>query len=105
LSKTVLFCWEIGEALGHVSILRSLALLLKTRGITSVFALKDLTYAYQLLHAEGFTALQAPVSSIGISGPVDVCNYSEVLLRFGFLRADALSGQVLAWQSLFDQMS
>jgi hypothetical protein len=102
LSKTVLFCWEIGEALGHISILRSLALLLKARGITCVFALKDLTYSYHLLNSEGFITLQAPVSSIGMSGPVDVCNYSEVLLRFGFLRADALSGQVLAWQSLFD---
>ncbi len=103
MQKTALLVWEIGEALGHISSLRSIALGLKERGFRCVFALREISYAFSLLYAEGFEVFQAPLCGTQMSGPAPTAttaNYAEVLMRFGFFDSEALAGQLLAWQSI-----
>jgi UDP:flavonoid glycosyltransferase YjiC (YdhE family) len=101
LQKTALLCWEIGEALGHITNLRTIALALKSKGYRCVFALRDLTYAFEILYDEGFEIFQAPRSSASVTGMKSMASYAELLMLFGFLNSKVLSGQLLAWQSLF----
>jgi hypothetical protein len=102
LRKTALFCWEIGQGLGHITALKALGDLLTLRGYRCIFAVKDLTYAYELLHANGHLVLQAPLSCITVKGAQEAQSYADILLRFGFINANALTGQVIAWQTLIN---
>jgi UDP:flavonoid glycosyltransferase YjiC (YdhE family) len=105
LQKTALLCWEIGEALGHITSLRTVALALKSKGYRCVFALRDLTYAFEILHDEGFEIFQAPRASTSVTGLKSMASYAELLMLFGFLNSKVLSGQLLAWRSLFDAIN
>jgi hypothetical protein len=101
VQPTALFCWEIGEALGHIASLRHLALRFKARGYRCVFAVRELSYAYSLLHSEGFEVYQAPICGTFALGNQITANYAEVLMRFGFHKPETLASQVIAWYSIF----
>jgi hypothetical protein len=102
LNKTALLCWEIGESLGHITSLRTIAIALREKGYTCVFALRDLTYGFDLLHAEGFEFFQAPISSTVTTGFDSIGNYAEVLMLVGFLKPKILAAQLLGWRSIYD---
>jgi hypothetical protein len=102
VQPTALFCWEIGEALGHISSLRRLALQFKSHGYRCVFAIRELSYGYSLLHSEGFEIYQAPICGTYALGNQITANYAEVLMRFGFHKPETLASQVLAWHTIFN---
>ncbi len=97
----ILFCWELGQNLGHILGFLPVALELRARGHDVTFVLRDLSRTEQAIGQYGFTCLQCPVwipKQVGLPAPA---NYSEMLFRFGFLDPDGLTGQVKAWRSLF----
>jgi hypothetical protein len=105
LQKTALLCWEIGEALGHLTNLRTIALSLKGKGYRCVFAVRELTYAFEILHTDEFEIFQAPRASISVTGLASMASYAEILMLSGFVRPKILAGQLLAWRSLFRAIS
>lgn len=101
--KTVLFAWELGEGLGHVGPLRTVARELSAKGHRAVFAVRDVVGSKALLKNEGYPVLQAPIWPKSTPrGPFGVAGYADILAIHGFAHVDDLSRMVSAWQDLFD---
>lgn len=105
--KTVLFAWELGEGLGHVSPLLAIADALvaagPTRGreIRPVFALCEPVFGREAVAPRGWPVLPAPrmteLDDIRTRG----ASYADLLAIFGFGRKRELSLAVAAWDDLF----
>lgn len=96
----VLFAWELGAGYGHLSRLLPVALALRARGHEPVFAVRDLMGAEALLTPHGIAALQAPLWLGKLSNLPPAIHYAELLMRFGFLHPQALTGICRAWRHL-----
>lgn len=97
----IAFAWELGSSLGHVSLLLPFAKKLSQRGHDVILVLRELQNV-QNLPVGNLTVLQAPLwiyPPAGLSEPP--LNYSEILMRYGYLDAEGLGGLVSAWRSLF----
>ncbi len=101
--KTVLFAWELGEGLGHVGPLRSVARELSAVGHRAVFAVRDVVGSRALLNDEDCPVLQAPIwPKRAERGGIRPVNYADILASRGFATVDDLAAMVAAWQDLFD---
>ena len=97
----IAFVWELGSSYGHISLLLPFARRLKQRGHDVVLVLRELHNVSNMPGNE-IPVLQAPLwlpHPNGLAEPP--LNYSEMLLRYGYLNADGLAGLVSAWRSLF----
>lgn len=97
----ILFTWELGGGLGHITRIRLLAKVLRQRGHEVLCVLQDLSRAESLLGKEGFTCLQAPVWLPQTAGLPAAASYPEVLFRFGYQDPEGLLGVVRTWRSLY----
>lgn len=101
----IVFCWELGAGYGHIARLLPLALNLKARGHHPVFVVRDLGGAERLLTPHGIRAYQAPLWLGKVQGLPDPYSYAELLMRFGFLDAQALTGVARAWRHLIELLA
>jgi len=101
MNANILFAWELGEHLGHVSKFLPLALALRERGFRPVFAVRDTHSAEVVLAPHDLPWLQAPVAigQGGAAGPA--LNYADILLRCGYASPVRLAGLLRAWQQIF----
>jgi hypothetical protein len=98
----IVYAWELGGGFGHIQAFLPLARRLKDAGHDVIFINKDLLNAERELNREGFRSLQAPLFQGKLVGlPEPPVNFSEILLRFGFLREEHLAGLVKAWLELY----
>ena len=102
MNANILFAWELGEHLGHVSKFLPLALALRERGYCPVFAVRDTHSAEVVLGPHGMAWLQAPVAigQGGAAGPA--LNYADILLRCGYASPVRLARLLRAWQQIFE---
>ena len=98
----VLFCCELGTGYGHVSQLLPLALALQRRGHEAVFAVNDLAKADGVLGGHGMRAFQCPLWTARVGGLPPIRNYTDIMLRHGFLDHQGLRGVARAWRNLVD---
>ncbi len=98
----ILFAWELGGDYGHLSRLVPVACELVVRGHQCVFVVRDLTGAEVLLEPHHLAAFQAPVWLATVTNLPEPISYPEMLMRFGFLHARALTGMARAWRNLVD---
>ncbi|MDY6874276.1 MAG: glycosyltransferase [Chloroflexota bacterium] len=101
----IVVTWELGSHLGHISRLLPLALKLKEEGDKVSFILKDLSHAYDTLVQYGFSVYQAPVwlyKTPNVNSPP--ANFAEILILFGYLNTNNLSGMVAGWRCLYEQL-
>ncbi len=98
----VFYAWELGMDLGHLLRFLAPALKLRERGHEVVFAVRDLSNAEQTLGRHGFALMQAPIwiapTHMPPGPPV---NYTEIILRYGFMEYLGLKALVKAWRELF----
>jgi UDP:flavonoid glycosyltransferase YjiC (YdhE family) len=99
---TILFVWELGGDYGHLSRLLPVALELARRGHTPVFAVRDLMGAEAILAPHHIRVFQAPLWLGQVTNLPEPISYAEMLMRFGFLNARALTGICRAWRHLVD---
>ena len=99
---TILFAWELGGDYGHLSRLLPVALELARRGHTPVFAVRDLMGAEAILAPHDIRVFQAPLWLGQVTNLPEPISYAEMLMRFGFLNARALTGICRAWRHLVD---
>lgn len=100
---TFLFTWELGSGLGHVTVIKPLAMLLKSRGHQVVVALRDLSSAKMVFGDTGITWLQAPIKvSKGIKQFEIMRTFAHVLGNTAFSDINEASGLLQAWLNLFD---
>ena len=100
-----LFVWELGGDYGHFARLLPVALALRARGHEVVFAVRDLMGAETLVRPHGIESFQAPLWLRKVARLPDPISYPEMLMRFGFLNATALTGVCRAWRSLITVLS
>lgn len=100
-----LFAWELGGDYGHLARLLPVALELRTRGHEVVFAVRDLMGAEKLLTPHGIRSYQAPLWLRKVTKLPDPISYPELLMRFGYLNATALTGICRAWRNLIDLLA
>lgn len=99
-----LFAWELGGDYGHLARLLPVALDLRSRGHEVVLAVRDLMGAEKLLTPHGLTYFQAPLWLRKVTQLPAAISYPELLMRFGFLNATALTGICKAWRNLIGQL-
>jgi UDP:flavonoid glycosyltransferase YjiC (YdhE family) len=97
----VLYTWEIGEDLGHITQFLPLALELRRRGHDVITALRELPRAENIIGQHGITMLQAPIWQGELLNPPQLpISYAEMLFFFGYLDASRLTAMIKAWASL-----
>jgi len=98
----VLFAWELGDNLGHLT--RDLPLMRAClrAGHEVWVAACNLRTASLLLPLEGVRAVQAPQLRPARRKRMPPLNYADMLLGMGFDDAHALDGALRAWIGLFE---
>jgi UDP:flavonoid glycosyltransferase YjiC (YdhE family) len=97
----ILYVWEIGEDLGHITQFLPLALELRRRGHDVVTALRELPRAEAVIGRHGITMLQAPIwQGELLDPPQPPVSYAEILFFFGYLDASRLTAMIRAWTAL-----
>lgn len=97
---TVVYAWEFGANLGHIGTFLPVGRELRQRGLDVHWIVTHTNQAAKLLDREGFAWLQAPVSA-ETRRDWPPLSYADILLRFGYARADDLLGLTVAWRQLF----
>ncbi len=101
--KTVLFAWELGEGLGHVGRMRTVARELSALGHQAVFVVRDVVGSRSLVKGDGYLVLQAPIWLRPVPREhLGVGSYADILAIHGYSDVDDLARMVAAWQDLFD---
>jgi UDP:flavonoid glycosyltransferase YjiC (YdhE family) len=99
----ILFAWELGANLGHLTRDLPLARSCQADGHDVVWAVNDLSAAVNLLATESFRLIQAPLLKATTRLPLPI-NYAAMLLAEGYVDNGALKQGVQKWLSLFDSV-
>lgn len=103
--RSVLFAWELGDGLGHVSRLIRIAERLREAGVRCRFAVRQLELAGRAVRSAGFDVLQAPLARTeAIKGPdgSQPVSVGDILGAIGFASAERLATLVAGWHSLIE---
>jgi len=103
--KSVMFCWELGGGLGHVTKAVLLAERLLDEGCSITFAFRDLAEVHALLPMDDYRIVQSPVWGRTLPGAGAPASYAELLLHFGFASPTGMAGLCRAWRSLYQAFS
>jgi UDP:flavonoid glycosyltransferase YjiC (YdhE family) len=99
----ILFTWELGGGLGHVTVLRPVAEALDRRGHEVILAVRDLVAARQVFHDTKCRCLQAPFKQGRPARPFQPPRtYAELLHNVGFAESRELAALVGGWLGLYD---
>ena len=100
----VLFTWELGAGLGHLTREAPVALALRRRGHQVMFAVRDTRTAEAVLSRDEIAFLQAPIPVLARPVPYVIESfpgYASILAAGGFGEVDSLHGLFAAWRHLF----
>lgn len=100
---TILMAWELGEGLGHVQRLLSIARPLAAEGHRVVFALANVFEPWPLFQPGEFPILQAPVKAFR-PRPFLASSLADVLAVRGWENVETLLPLVEAWRHLVDSV-
>jgi len=95
-----LFVWELGSDYGHLARLLPVAVALRERGHGVDFVVRDLMGAEKLIAPLGMRVFQAPLWLRKVTHLPDPISYPEMLMRFGYIDVQALTGICRAWRNL-----
>lgn len=100
--STVLFAWELGRGIGHLTRHLELVRALLGRGHRVVMAVRDLAAAERIYGAEPVALLPAPFQSVPRADTLaGTESYADILYNQGFGDAQALRGRIRAWREIF----
>lgn len=102
--KRVVFAWEMGGGLGHVTAIQPIAKALADQGVEVFLILQDLSRVEEILDDRRFRYFQAPLwlRISNLAGGRQSINYAELLAQFAYLNEPGLRGLVKAWRQLFE---
>lgn len=103
--KKVLFAWELGDGLGHVSRLLPIANILRDNGVECAFVVRNLIVTHSMIAREGYKVFQAPF--VTPYAPPDVrdkviASIGDVLATVGYIEPDKLTALTDGWAAIFD---
>lgn len=93
--------WELGADYGHISRFLVIANELRRRGHRPVCILRDISRAEEVLGGSGIEYIQAPVWLPRVQNLPPDLNFTETLMRFGFLEPGGLTAMVRSWRRLW----
>ncbi|MBX3664050.1 MAG: hypothetical protein KF834_00055 [Burkholderiales bacterium] len=97
----ILLTWELGTGFGHLGPFLGLAPRLLERGHVLHVAAREIAGAAQALGDLPVTLHQAPLCLNTYGGLQEPpLNYSEILMRYGYLEPPMLGAMLAAWRSL-----
>ncbi len=97
----ILLAWELGAASGHLAGLRPIVEVLLERGHQVALAAQNLRNAARVFAGLDFPIVPAPRIHELYGGLEDPpLNYSEILMRYGYIDAPMLTALVRAWRAL-----
>ncbi|MEO9901147.1 nucleotide disphospho-sugar-binding domain-containing protein [Nisaea sp.] len=103
--KKVLFAWELGDGLGHVSRLLPIANALRVRGVECAFAVRNLVVTHSMIVREGHRVFQAPFvtpyAPPDVRGKV-IASIGDVLATVGYIEPDKLTALTDGWAAIID---
>lgn len=101
--RRILFIWELGDGLGHVSRLLPLARRLKATGATCMFAVRNVENSHKVLDGTGIDMLQAPITQpvTDYSGNAAIGAYGDIMETIGYGRLERLHALLTAWDGLY----
>jgi UDP:flavonoid glycosyltransferase YjiC (YdhE family) len=96
----LLFAWELGANLGHLTRDLPVAEKLREAGHEVVFSVRDTRVAAEVLSASRFQYVQAPII-VGAARPAEPpANYAELLMANAWSERVALRGHLSAWLNI-----
>ncbi len=99
----ILFAWECGGGLGHLTLYRELIDQLIGDGHEVVFVTRSLASAVRVFGETAVTLVQAPIRMEDLKAGVPAPrSYLHVLKNQGFADPEGLSGRFRAWLALFE---
>ncbi|MCP4470514.1 MAG: glycosyltransferase family 1 protein [Gammaproteobacteria bacterium] len=99
----ILFAWECGGGLGHLTLYRELIDQLTGDGHAVVFVTRSLASAIKVFGERTVTLVQAPVRMENLEeGVPSPRSYLHVLKNQGFADAEGLFGRFKAWLALYE---
>lgn len=99
----ILFAWELGAGVGHLSAFRQVAEVLLRRGHQLTAAVRDLAGAAMVFEGLPMRILAAPACSRNYGGLADPpLSYAEILMRYGYIDAAMLGALRRGWQDLLE---
>lgn len=97
----ILLAWELGTGYGHLGPFLGLAPSLLERGHELHIAAREVAAAVKAVAGLPIAVYQAPLCLNTYGGLQEPpLNYSEILMRFGYLEPEMLCGMLAAWRSL-----
>jgi hypothetical protein len=100
----ILLCWELGTDYQHLASLQSIVRFYQGKGYDVWIAARDVSKVKRLFSDVTINIVAAPfaesAAELGVEKQAPR-SYADFLRRCGFHQADALSGLVSAWRSLF----
>lgn len=97
----ILLAWELGAASGHLAGLRPVVEVLLERGHQVTLAAQNLRNAARVFAGLDFPIVPAPRTHELYGGLEDPpLNYSEILMRYGYIDVPMLTALVRAWRAL-----
>lgn len=98
----ILFTWELGGGIGHLTPYLPMAEKLVERGHRLGFAVRDLSRMETVVGRLGDSYLQAPLRIRAVDDPVEpACSYAHILHNIGYSDPESLTGMVRAWRELY----
>jgi hypothetical protein len=100
----ILLCWELGADYQHLLSLQAIARFYQVKGYEVWVAGRDVTKLKRLFSDVKINVVQAPFSDSAAELGLEKSaprSYADFLRRCGFHHADALTGLVSAWRTLF----
>lgn len=97
----LLFVWELGANLGHLSRDLILARACRAAGHQIILAVADLVTATSVFEQEGFTLVQAPLIRKSIKRSQAPVNYADMLLHEGYDDIAGLKAAIVGWIGLY----
>jgi UDP:flavonoid glycosyltransferase YjiC (YdhE family) len=103
-ARRILFIWELGDGLGHVSRILPLARRLKEAGETCMFAVRNVENSHRLLGDTGMTLLQAPMTQpvTDYDGKAAIGAYGDIMETVGYGRIERLHALLTAWDGVYE---
>ncbi len=99
MARILLVC-EMGEGLGHVTRLLRVAVALREFGHEPWLVVNDLARAEVAVGGSGVPVLQCPQWMLRVAGLPPMRNYTDIMMRFGFLDRVGLRGLVRSWHEM-----
>jgi UDP:flavonoid glycosyltransferase YjiC (YdhE family) len=98
---TILFAWELGAGLGHLTNLRPLVAGLIERQHQVVMVLRDLSRVRSIIPEPTATLYQAPHRTRSSDPSIEPCTFAQILAHVGFGDRDELAAMVEAWRNIY----